>query len=81
MESHLETALIEILKGVPVAAVLFYFAIQFRKDNEKSDSRYEHLVNRVLDGFSQQNSEVINAMSMHSKIMERVEGKLNEKQH
>lgn len=75
----METAIVEVLKGVPVAAVLFYFAVQFRKDSTAAQSRYETLVNKVLDGFSLQNSEVINAIKSHSKVMERVETKLNEK--
>jgi len=73
----MEAALIEILKGVPVAAVLFYFAVQFRQDNIKSQEKYEKLVDKNLDVFSKQSSEVINALNNNSKIMERVEGKLD----
>lgn len=75
----MEAAIIEVLKGVPVAAVLFYFAVQFRNDSVAAQDKYENLVNKVLDGFTKQNSEVVNALSAHSKVMERVEGKLNEK--
>lgn len=71
--------MIEVLKGVPVAAVLFYFAVQFRKDNESSQERYESLVNKTLDGFSKQSSQVEAALNANTRVMERVEGKLNEK--
>lgn len=75
----METAVIEVLKGVPVAAVLFYFAVQFRKDSAASQDRYENLVNKTLDGFSKQSAQVESALNANTKVMERVEGKLNEK--
>lgn len=77
----METAIVEILKGVPVAGVLFYFAVQFRKDSTAAQNKYESLVNKVIDGFSKQNTETLGVMNRTNNILERVERKLDDKQH
>jgi hypothetical protein len=75
----MEAALIEVLKGVPVAAVLFYFAVQFRNDLGKLQDRHEKLVDRTIESFSKQSYEMSAALSNAQKVMERVEGKLDGK--
>lgn len=73
----MEQAIIEILKGVPVAAVLFYFAIQFRKDNDKSQSRYENLVDRTLEEFNKQGRDIAVITSEAVTVMREVAKKLD----
>ena len=75
----MEQAIIEILKGVPVAAVLFYFAIQFRKDLDKSQDRYEKLVDKTLEEFNKQGREVAVVVSEAVGVMREVGKKLDEK--
>lgn len=75
----METALVEVLKGVPVAAVLFYFAVQFRKDSQASQEKYEMLVNKTFDYLNKWNQETAAGLSRSTQVMERLERKMDEK--
>lgn len=75
----MEAAIIEILKGVPVAAVLFYFAVQFRKDSSDSQSKYDTLVNTIIDKSDKQTTAMVETVTRNSNVMERVERKLDAK--
>jgi len=75
----MEAGIVELLKGVPVAAVLFYFATKFREDSLAARKQYSELVDKTIDGFSKQSAEVTQVVASSVRVMERVENKLNEK--
>lgn len=75
----MEAAILEILKTVPVLAVLFYVHVKSREDNQELAKRYADLVNKTIDGFSKQSGEMQKVMESNTRVMERVEAKLNEK--
>lgn len=75
----MEAVLIEMLKGVPVAAVLLYFAILFRQDLNKWQDRYEALVNKNIDEFNKKITEVAVVIAGNSEVMKEAVKKLNEK--